>query len=124
MPPEPVTLQQLSSAIATESASPDGTHPWRNFSLLIPLVVADRSSSTPFRMTLSELMKVRDDFFTIQRHIYKTQDLVELASARVLEVIELLDEAIEVQSSPSSSPVSEMLMDEPEHCDEEAQDLR
>lgn len=68
-------------------------------------------------MSLAELMKVREDFFSIQRHIYKTQDLVELAGARVLEVIELLDEAIAATSLPSS-PVNEM-KDEPEAVDED-----
>ena len=75
-------------------------------------------------MSLAELMKVREDFFSIQRHIYKTQDLVELAGARVLEVIELLDEAIAVTSQPES-PVNEM-KDEPgdEGDDDDALNLR
>lgn len=55
--------------------------------------------------TLTELLRMREDFLKIQMKLYKAQELVESSSIKMDHILELISEAI--HRHPDSRPTSE-----------------
>lgn len=55
--------------------------------------------------TLTELLRMREEFMKIQMKLYKAQELVESSSVKMDHILELIGEAI--HRHPDSRPASE-----------------